>query len=129
MEAKLVLTITNKDEYDLLYTFLKGTTIKVDILSYISEPSVNLPNNINSYSYLPSDEFKNFCGKENLNQFGLISIREAYNFIVDYTKKNNLYKVTHIDTNPILASALKINSYSIPLNDLPNHLMKIFIKV
>jgi len=119
MEAKLILTISNKAEYERLGEFLKGTTIQAKLLSYITEPTVSLSDEeLRSFKYLPNPGFKAFCGSENLNAQGYISLEAAYNLVLEYGKGNSLYYQTHIDLDRTLAEALNSEKHSILISDL-----------
>jgi hypothetical protein len=119
MEAKLILTISNKAEYERLGEFLKGTTIQAKLLSYITEPTVSLSDEeLRSFKYLPNPDFKTFCGSENLNAQGYISLEAAYNLVLEYGKGNSLYYQTHIDLDRTLAEALNSEKHSILISDL-----------
>ena len=119
MEAKFVLTVSTQADYELLSKFLNATGIQSKLLSYITEPTVCLSKDeMNTFKYLPSAAFKAFCGAENLNQAGHISLRSAYDLVLDYAQGYGLYHHTHIDLNPVLAEALNSEKHSILISDL-----------
>jgi hypothetical protein len=93
---------------------LKGTTIEAKLLSYIAEPEEET----NSFKYLPNAAFKVFCGAENLNQAGHISLRAAYDLVLNYAHRHGLYYHTHIDLDKNLAEALNSEKHSILISDL-----------
>jgi len=129
MEAKLVLTITRQSDLDSLNVFLKGTSIQSSVLFFAAGPSVNLESNdYTDFSYIPNVEFKAFCGPENLNKDGRISIRSAYDLIMEYASGNCLTNHNDIQLNPILSNTLKSDKHTILISELPITLVNLFKK-
>ena len=130
MEIKLTLTISKQNEYELLNEFLKCTTINSKIISYNKDPITSLNiDELNTFNYIPNNEFKNFCGTEYLNQKGYISIHSAFDLLISYTKQHNIYFKTYIDMNETLAKALKSDNHSILISEIPNLLISLFTSV
>jgi hypothetical protein len=130
MEIVLNLTIVKQEEYDNLISYLNQTTIKVKQLSYNVGPTTILnPEEITSFIFIPNNEFKIFVGSENMNQYGYISLRSAYELIINYAKNNSLYFDSYIELNNHLSDALKLDKKSILISELYNHLLHIFRRV
>ena len=114
-----MLTITSAADYERLNEFLKSTTIKAELISYITESNHGINDQeLKTFKYIPTTAFKAFCGTENLNQNGYISLLSAYNLVLDYAHRNSLYFYTHIDLDKPLAEALNSEKHSILISDL-----------
>ena len=129
MEAKFVLTITNEEDMAKIATFVKETSISANLISYNRAPSLNLsPHEMNEYKYIPNSEFKAFCGSENMNQYGHISLHSAYNVVVNHARIHDLLFHSHIDLDKTLSEALKSDNHSILISELLTMLVNLFTK-
>jgi len=129
MEAKFVLTITNEEDFDKLTHFLRGTSISANLITFNRTPSLNLSlHEMNEYKYIPNSEFKAFCGSENMNQYGHISLNSAYKVVVNHAKLHNLLFHSHIDLDKTLSEALKSDNHSILISELLIILVNLFTK-
>ena len=130
MEVKLVLTITRQSDLDSLNAFLKGTSIQSSLLFFTAAPPANIDSKeYADFSYIPNMEFKAFCGAENLNGNGHISIRSAYDIIMEYATGNCLTNNNDIQLNAILSHTLKSDKHNILISELPAILVNLFKKV
>jgi hypothetical protein len=129
MEAKLILTITRQSDLDNLNVFLRGTTIRTSVISYIADSSINLDSKeYHDFNYIPNQEFKAFCGQENLSKDGYISICSAYDIIMEYVKGNSLIFHNCIELNDVLSHALKSDKHNILISEIPTTLIGLFKK-
>ena len=128
MDIKITLTIHNEYELKSLLEFLKDSSITSD---YVVNPLYNHNNNpeYSKYIYIPTSEFKHFCGNENLNTRGYVSIDSAMNCILKYGKRNNLLSSLYIELDSNLREALKTELYTMKINILPEHIMSLFERV
>jgi hypothetical protein len=127
METTILLTIKSQADLDALYSFLKTTSIDNKVQTY-TDTSVDEPE-FKQYIYSPTSEFKSFCGAENMNKFGHVSLRSAYDLIITYAKNNGLYDYPYIDINVTLRDALGVTEHSISVSDLVPLLKKLFKKI
>jgi len=123
METIINLTITNNEDLDKLYNFLKGTNIQMKVLH---SNMVLMTSEMKKYDYIPTEEFKNFCGSENLNRDGYISISSAYNFVILYAKQRSIYFPTHIDLDKTLIEVLKTNHHTLKHSELMDIIINLF---
>jgi hypothetical protein len=128
METTILLTIKSQADLDALYNFLKTTSIEQKVQTYTETSVVDDPE-FNKYIYSPSSDFKSFCGAENMNKFGYVSLQSAYNLIIVYAKNNGLYDYPYIDIDSVLKEALSVNDHSISVSDLAPLLKKLFKKI
>ena len=127
METTILLTIKSQSDLDALYSFLKTTTIEYKVQTY-TEASVADPE-FKQYVYAPTSDFKSFCGAENMNKFGHVSLQSAYDLIIMYAKNNGLYEYPYIDIDSVLKEALSVNEHSISVSDLVPLLKKLYKKI
>ena len=127
METTILLTIKSQADLDVLYSFLKTTSIEHKVQTY-TESSVDEPE-FKQYIYAPTSDFKSFCGAENMNKFGHVSLRSAYDLIIMYAKNNGLYDYPYIDIDTVLKEALSVTEHSISTVDLVPLLKKLFKKI
>ena len=127
METTILLTVKSQADLDALYSFLKTTSIEHKIQTY-NETSVADPE-FNQYIYAPTSDFKSFCGAENMNKFGHVSLQSAYDLIIMYAKNNGLYDYPYIDIDSVLKDILGLSEHSISACDLVPLLKKLFKKI
>lgn len=128
METTILLTIKSQADLDALYSFLKMTSIEHKVQTYTETSVVDDPD-FKQYIYSPSSNFKSFCGAENMNRFGHVSLKSAYDLIIMYAKNNGLYDYPYIDIDTVLKEALSVTEHSISTVDLVPLLKKLFKKI
>jgi hypothetical protein len=121
MKVEIKLEITRQVDFDNLMLFLKETSVKHSILTVESVPLLE-----SSAHYIPTPQFKTFCGSEYLTSKGYISLNSAKEFILFYAKKNNLYFQTYIELSPILRTALSTELNTLLISDIDTELVRIF---
>jgi hypothetical protein len=126
MEITMFLTITKKEDLSALHEFLKMTSIQAKVVSHTDAEQVEP--DLKAFNYLPTASFKEFCGAENLNKLGHISLESAYNLVLKYTKRRNLFQYPYIDIDSYLSDALNISEHSLLISELMSHLKKTFVK-
>jgi hypothetical protein len=130
MEAIFTLTVTNDKDYTALLEFLKTTRIKATLIreTHSYHPGLKLIDDVYTFNQVPNLEFKSFCGHENLNGKGHISLEAAYRLVLDYSMANNLYFITHIELNEVLTRALRSTQATLQITDIPTHLYSLFTR-
>ena len=126
MEISMLLTITKKEDLNALHEFLKMTSIQTKVVSHTNTEQVEP--DLKAFNYVPTASFKEFCGAEHLNKIGHISLESAYNLVLTYTKRRNLYQYPYIDIDSHLSEALGMAEHSLLISELMAHLKKIFVK-
>jgi hypothetical protein len=131
MEASFNLTVTNGKDYDALLTFLKTTRIKSTLVreTHSYNSGLELIDDVYTFNQDPNPEFKSFCGHENLNGRGHISLEAAYKIVLDYAMANNLYLISYIELNDVLSKALRSTQSTILTTDIPSTLYNLFTRV
>lgn len=122
----MLLTITKKEDLTALHEFLKMTSIQTKVVSHTDTEQVEP--DLKAFNYVPTASFKEFCGAEHLNKVGHISLESAYNLVLTYTKRRNLYQYPYIDIDSHLSEALGMAEHSLLISELMAHLKKIFVK-
>lgn len=126
MEISMLLTITKKEDLTALHEFLKMTSIQTKVVSHTDTEQIEP--DLKAFNYVPTASFKEFCGAEHLNKVGHISLESAYNLVLTYTKRRNLYQYPYIDIDSHLSEALGMAEHSLLISELMAHLKKIFVK-
>ena len=131
MEASFNLTVTNGKDYDALLAFLKTTRIKANLVreTHSYNSGLELIDDVYTFNQQPNPEFKSFCGHENLNGKGHISLEAAYRVVLDYAMANNLYFISHIELNDVLSKALRSTQSTLLTIDIPATLYSLFTRV
>jgi len=131
MEASFNLTITNDKDYTAFLNFLKTTSIKANLIreTHSQHPGLKLLDDVYTFNQIPNPEFRSFCGHENLNGKGHISLEAAYRLVLDYAMANNLYFISHIELNEVLSKALRSSQATLQITDIPTHLYNLFTRV
>ena len=122
----MLLTITKKEDLTALHEFLKMTSIQTKVVSHTDTEQIEP--DLKAFNYVPTASFKEFCGAEHLNKVGHISLESAYNLVLTYTKRRNLYQYPYIDIDSHLSEALGMAEHSLLISELMAHLKKIFVK-
>jgi len=124
MDTTVVLKIRSQSDLDALIIFLRGTNIESSIsnLEQIDEMNPSSDKCI----YIPTNEFKEFCGKENLNQFGHISLNHAIECVLNYAARKKLTHTAHFNLDSVLREALSIDSNIMLHSTLYTHLRDLF---
>ena len=79
-----------------------------------------------TFDYIPSHDFVNLCGSENLTKDGYISEEGAVNVLINYAKQNNLFHNTYIELNDYLRNILNCYEPALLIDSIPLILRKIF---
>jgi hypothetical protein len=126
MDLKVTLTIHNDYELISLLEFLKGSSITSD---YIPNPLFIDNYEYTKFRYIPTAELKYFCGSENLNQKGCISIQSIVECIIKYAKQNKLLSPLYIELDSKLREILKTELHEIKITSLPSYIMNLLERV
>ena len=124
MDTQILLKVSSVSDLEKLNAFLESTNITSKVVS-----SNVIPEMIDHfYTYKPTQEFKDFCGSECLNRFGLISLNSAKEIVLQYSKRNALYNSTTIVLDQTLTKILNTNDREISHEEIFNRIKELFKK-
>lgn len=124
MDAQILLKVNSLSDFQKLNEFLETTSIASKIVS--SNVSYELSDHY--YAYKPTQEFKDFCGGECLNRFGLISLSSAKEAVLQHAKRNALYNSTTILVDNTLSKVLNTTEREISHEDVYTRIKDLFKK-
>jgi hypothetical protein len=124
MDTQILLKVSSIADLQKLNEFLETTSIPYKIVS--SNAPYGLTDHY--YTYKPTQEFKDFCGGECLNRYGLISLTSAKELILQYAKRQGLHNATTILLDDTLKNILKTVDREISHEDVYQLIKGLFSK-
>ena len=124
MDTQVLLKVTSISDLQKLNEFLETTSISSKVMT--SNVSATLDDHY--YNYKPTQEFKDFCGGECLNRYGLISLASAKAMIVHYATKNGLYTPTTILMDDTLRKILATTGREVSYEELYERIKALFVR-
>jgi len=124
MDTQILLKVISVSDLEKLNAFLESTAISSKIVSSNATPEMI----DHFYSYKPTQEFRDFCGGECLNRYGLISLNSAKELVLHYAKRNTLYNSTTIVLDQTLTKILNSSERELSHEDVYNRIKELFKK-
>ena len=124
MDTQILLKVHSISDLQKLNEFLETTSIASKIVSS------NVPYEPTDlyYHYKPTQEFKDFCGGECLNRYGLISLNSAKELVLQYAMRQGLHNSTTIILDQTLTTVLNTKEREVSHEDVYARIKDLFRK-